>query len=255
MSKRLTIRKFCSIRWWLLGFYTVISLETGSSFAAPAARLDNWRFYPENVQLEINLSASTTPKYFYLSEPPRLVVDLPNTRLGEVPTIQNYPGAIPRIRVSQLNDTVTRIVLDLIAGSFVDSNQVQMQLASRQNPTRWVLRPTITSYTPPTQLGNFQSLPNQVPSNYQQLPSTFSPINPNSQQPFVTVPPLNPSNSSQLPDSILPPASFPQQPSNLNSIPSQTSPDFSVPTMPNYQPDVSNIKVIEFGQPLPKPNY
>lgn len=255
MCKELSIRQFWQSRHHLLGLYAVITLQAGSSIAAPVARLDDWRFYPEAVQLEINLSASTTPKYFYLAEPPRLVVDLPNTQLGKVPTIQNYFGAIQRIRVSQLNDTVTRIVLDLAAGNFIDSKQVQLQPVSRQNPTRWVLRPTITNYTSPTQLGNFQSLPNQVPSNDQQLPSTLYPITPNSQQPFVTVPPLNPSNSSQLPAYILPPPSFPQQPSNLNSIPSQTSPNFSVPITPNYQPNVSNIQVIEFGQPLPKPNY
>ncbi|MDB9342699.1 AMIN domain-containing protein [Nodularia spumigena CS-586/05] len=255
MYQGLSIRQFWQSRYHLLGLYAVIALQAGSSLAAPAARLDDWRFYPEAIQLEINLSANTTPKYFYLSEPPRLVVDLPNTKLGNVATIQNYFGAIQRIRVSQLNETVTRIVLDLAAGNFGDPNQVQLQLVSRQNPTRWVLRPMITSYIRPTQPGNFQSLPNQVPSNYQQLPSTLYPITPNSQQPFVTVPPLNPSNSSQLPGSILPPASFPQPPSNFNSLPSQRSPNFSVPTMPNYQPNVSNIQVIEFGQPLPKPNY
>ncbi|HYW21843.1 MAG TPA: AMIN domain-containing protein [Nodularia sp. (in: cyanobacteria)] len=255
MYKGLTIRQSWQSRHHLLGLYAVIALQAGSSVAAPVARLDNWRFYPEAVKLEINLSASTTPNYFYLAEPPRLVVDLPNTKLGNVTTTQNYLGAIQRIRVSQLNDTVTRIVLDLTAGSFVDSNQVQLQLASRQNPTRWVLSPTISSYTPPTQLGNFQSLPNQAPSNYLQLPSSLPLTTPNSQQPFVTVPPLNPSNSSPLPGSILPPPSFPQQPSNFNSIPSPTSPGFSVPTIPNYQPEVSNIEVIEFGQPLPKPNY
>ncbi len=255
MSKRLSIRQLWQTHHHFLGLYAVLALQAGSSVAAPVARLNNWRFYPKAVKLEINLSASITPEYFYLPEPPRLVVDLPNTKLGNVSTTQNYVGAIQRIRVAQLNETVTRIVMDLAPGNFVDSNQVQLQPVSRQNPTRWVLIPKITTYIPPTQPENFQSLPNLEPSNYQQLPSTLSPITPNSQQPFVTVPPLNPRNSSQLPDSILPPASFPQQPSNLNSIPSQTNPDFSVPTMPNYQPDVSNIEVIEFGQPLPKPNY
>ncbi len=255
MSKKFTLRQIWQNHHYLWGLYAVISMQAGSSVAAPTARLDNWRFYPEAVQLEINLSASTTPKYFYLAEPPRLVVDLPNTQLGNVPTIQNYVGAIERIRVSQLNETVTRIVLDLAAGNFVDSNQVQLQKVSQQNPTRWVLRPTITSYTPSAQPGNLQSLPNQAPSNNLLLPSTLSPITPNSQQPFVTVPPLNPSNSSQLPGSILPPPAFLPQPSNSHSIPSATSPDFSVPPIPNYQPDVFNIKVIEFGQPLPKPNY
>ncbi|TVP64675.1 MAG: AMIN domain-containing protein [Nodularia sp. (in: Bacteria)] len=245
MYKRLSIRQFWQTRHHLLSLCAVIALQAGSSLAAPVARLNNWRFYPEAVKLEFNLSASTTPEYFYLAEPPRLVVDLPNTKLGDVPTTQNYVGAIQRIRVAQLNETVTRIVLDLADGNFVDSNQVQLQPVSRQNPTRWVLSPTITSYIPPTQAENFQSSPNLTPSNYQLLPSTLSPITPNSQQPFVSVPPLNPSNSSELPDALLPPTSFS----------SPTSPDFSVPTTPNYQPDGSNIEVIEFGQPLPKPNY
>ncbi|MEA5582987.1 AMIN domain-containing protein [Nodularia harveyana UHCC-0300] len=225
MYKGLSIRQFSQYSQRFLALYAVMSLQTGISVAAPVAKLDNWRFDPETIKLEINLSANTTPEYFYLAEPPRLVVDLPNTQLGYVPTVQNYWGAIQRIRVSQLNETVTRIVLDLAAGNFVDPNQIQLQLVSRQNPTRWVLSPRITSYTPPAQNGNFLSRPNLPPTNYLQLPSTLPLTTPNPQQPFVTVPPLTPRNSP------LPPGSFPQQ------------------------PDVSNIRVIEFGQPLPKTNY
>ncbi|MBE9052293.1 AMIN domain-containing protein [Nostocales cyanobacterium LEGE 11386] len=255
MYKELAIRQ--SLQWGkrLFGLYAVILFQTGSSTAAPVARLENWRFYPEAVQLEITLSTGITPQYFYLPEPPRLVVDLPDTKLGYVPTTQNYVGAIQRIRVAQLSDTVTRIVLDLATGNFVDTNKVQLQPASRQNPTRWVLRPTITSYHPSTQPGNFQSLPNNLaPSDYLQLPSTLMPTTTNPQQPFVTVPPLTPSNSSQLPGSMLPPATFPNQPGNLNQIPPVTSPDFSVPAIPNNPPNLPHIEVIEFGQPLPKPN-
>ncbi|WP_414563875.1 MULTISPECIES: AMIN domain-containing protein [unclassified Anabaena] len=261
MYKKLAIRQ--SLQWSqrLLGLYAFIALQTGISTAAPVARLNNWRFNPEVVRLEITLSAGTTPQYFYLPEPPRLVVDLPDTKLGYVPTTQNYVGAIQRIRVAQLNETVTRIVLDLAAGNFIDTNKVQLQPVSQQNPTRWVLRPTITKYIPPTQPENFQSLPyNLTPnlgyptSNYLQLPSTLSPINNNSQQPFVTVPPLIPNNSSQVPGSILPPATFPNQPNNFNNIPPGTIPDFPIPTTPNSLLDEPRVDVIEFGQPLPKPN-
>ena len=105
MSKGLTIKQFWQSRHHLLGLYAVIALQTGISVAAPVARLDDWRFDPEAVKLEINLSVSTTPEYFYLAEPPRLVVDLPNTKLGDVLTTQNYVGAIQKIRVAQLNDT------------------------------------------------------------------------------------------------------------------------------------------------------
>ncbi|WP_414526793.1 AMIN domain-containing protein [Nodularia chucula] len=252
MSKELTKRQFwqCSQGW--LGLFILLSLQSGVSIAAPVAKLDNWNFDPETARLEINLSANTTPRYFYLSEPPRLVVDLPSTNLGDVPTIQNYLGVIQRIRVSQLNDSVTRIVLDLVAENVIDPNQIQLQLVSLQNPTRWVLSPTVTSSSP-TQVRGFQSTPNLAPTNHLQLPSTLPLTTPNPQQPFVTVPPLNRSNSPQLPGSVLPPSSFPQQP--LNRIPNNTAPDFSVPIIPQYQPSVSNGTVIEFGQPLPRRNY
>ncbi|MFN6572722.1 AMIN domain-containing protein [Dendronalium sp. ChiSLP03b] len=266
----------------LFGLYTAIALETGTSIAAPVAKLDDWRFSPEVLQLEITLSAGAIPQYFYLSQPPRLVVDFPDTKLGYVPTKQNYAGAIQRIRVSQLNATVTRIVLDLAAGTFIDPKQIQLQPVSKQNPTRWVLRPFISSYSRPSiQPGNSQPSPNNLPpnsynyypqlpsnvppspnyspqpsnltpSNYLQLPSTLPTAT--NQQPFVTVPPLAPSNSSQVPSSLLPPPSFPNQPGNFQNTPPTANPDFPVPTVPNEYPTPGeqDIKVIEFGQPLPK---
>lgn len=266
----------------LLGLCTAIALETGS-IAAPVAKLDNWRFSPEVPQLEITLSAGAVPQYFYLSQPPRLVVDLPDTKLGYVPTQQNYAGAIQRIRVSQLNATVTRIVLDLAAGTLIDPKQIQLQPVSRQNPTRWVLRPLIASQSRlSAQPGNLQPLPNNIPpnpyypqlpanappssnyppqtsnltpSNYLQLPSTLPTAN--NQQPLITVPPLTPNNSSQLPNSILPPPSFPNQPSNLQNTAPTANPSFPVPTISNDYPTPGEqkIQVIEFGQPLPKHRY
>jgi hypothetical protein len=158
----------------LFGLYAAISLETNSSLAAPAARLEDWRFYPEAFQLEINLSAGTTPRYFYLAQPPRMVVDLPDTKLGYVPTLENYSGAIQRIRVSQLNASVTRIVLDLAPGTSLDPNQVQLQPISAQNTTRWVLRPLIAGGTS-SQQGNYPPPSNLPPSNYNYPPPSNLP--------------------------------------------------------------------------------
>ena len=70
---------------------------------------------------------------------------MPATKLGYVPTKQNYSGPIQSIRVSQLKAGTTRIVMDLAPGSVLDPHQVQLQPVSWQNPTRWVLRPLITS--------------------------------------------------------------------------------------------------------------
>ncbi|MEH1834595.1 MAG: AMIN domain-containing protein [Nostoc sp.] len=277
MDQGLKTRQFCQWRKQLfsisiLGFYAAIALDTSTTAATAVAKLDNWRFSPKTQQLEITLSAGTTPRYFYLAQPSRLVVDLPNTKLGKVTTQQNYSGAIKSIRVSQLNDHDTRIVLDLASGAVLNPKQVQLQPVSRKNSTRWVLRPVISGKTTAAKPGN--SLPSSkkqsqtpyksqppnnvsvtttnpqpplltVPPPSSELPST---ITTNSGQPFVTVPPLTPNTSSQQPALILPPPSFPNQPDNLNSIPPFGMSEFPVPIVPN----IPNPQVIEFGQPLPK---
>ncbi|MDF5738223.1 MULTISPECIES: AMIN domain-containing protein [unclassified Nostoc] len=280
MNQRLETRQFfqqCKqlFSFSLLGFYAAIALETCSTAATPVALLDNWRFSPKTQQLEITLSAGTTPRYFYLAQPSRLVVDLPNTKLGKVTTQQNYSGAIKSIRVSQLNANATRIVLDLAPGTVFNPKQVQLQPVSRKNSTRWVLRPVISGKTTAVKPENSPSSPkkqpqtpykSQLPSNLpvtttnaqpplltvpppsNELPST---ITTNSGQPFVTVPPLTPNTPSQQTDSILPPATFPNQSGNLNSVPPLVRSDFPVPTVPN----VPDPQVIEFGQPLPKTQF
>ncbi|MCJ8283484.1 MAG: AMIN domain-containing protein, partial [Rivularia sp. ALOHA_DT_140] len=134
------------IRASLFGLYAAVAFNTNSSIAAPQGRLEDWRFYPRGSQLEISLSAPVKPQYFYLSQPSRIVVDLPDTKLGSVPTQQNYNGAIKRIRVSQLDEDTTRIVMDLAPGAFFDGNQAQFQPNSWQNPILWVFRPLINGY-------------------------------------------------------------------------------------------------------------
>jgi len=256
-------------------FYITIVPEPAIT-AIPVAKLNDWRFYPEVSQLEFTLSAGTTPQYFYLSQPPRLVIDLPDTQLGYVATKQDYSGAVQRIRVSQLNASITRIVLDLADGTFLDLKQVKLQPVSRQNPTRWVLRPFTSNYrrsNPPINLqpaansqpqnsyNYYPQIPNNnLPqsSNFLQLPTTLAPITTNQQQPYITVPPLAPRNPVEIQSSILPPPNFPNQTGNVNSIPSVANPNFPVPTvpnLPNYPVNEPQIEVIEFGQPLPKPRY
>ncbi|OUL17458.1 AMIN domain-containing protein [Nostoc sp. 106C] len=313
MDQRLRTQQFLKFCKQLFGIslfsgYITITLEAGSSIAKPVAkppqasnypnvplvsnplaRLDNWRFSVETLQLEFALSAGTTPHHFYLAQPPRIVVDLPNTKLGYVATQQTYSGAIQRVRVSQLNAGVTRIVLDLAPGNFLDPNQVKLQPVSKKNPTRWVLRPFSSGYRNSAKPGNYPQLPSNVPLNpynYPQQPSSLpqfpynypqQPISQplttnqqlpfftlpppsnnlpaiptNQQQPFVVVPPLTPNSQSQLPSSTLPPAIFPNQPGNLNNPAAIAKPDFPIPTVPQYPSNVPETSVIEFGQPIPK---
>lgn len=140
-------------------FYLTMAVTWGTNLVAPLIaiastniRLEGWRFSPDYQQLDFVLSAPTQPNVFYLQEPARLVVDLPNTKLGMVATRQDYSGLVQRVRVSQLNATDTRIVMDLAPGSPFNPAQVQVQALST---TQWSIRPfTNTQFNPP---GNSQS--------------------------------------------------------------------------------------------------
>ncbi|MBF2066171.1 MAG: AMIN domain-containing protein [Calothrix sp. C42_A2020_038] len=265
----------------ILSFFGAFTSQS-IGIAAPNVQLQDWRFSPEVAQLEFSLSGASQPKIFFLSQPSRLVVDLPDTKLGYVPTQQNYSGAIQRIRLSQLNESVTRIVMDLAPGTAINPSQILLQPTS---PTSWVLRPFVTSYTnntglitqpgvfapqPPvsiTQPGVFAPQPPvsitqpgvfapQPPGLITQ-PGTTSlpPINGDTQQqPFVSVPPLTPNNSSQIPGSILPPATFPNPFGGIGNTPPLISPNYTLPTtVPTYPNNSSNTGsgVIPWGQSLP----
>jgi N-acetylmuramoyl-L-alanine amidase len=167
----------------LMGLATIVVVQSGTKPISPSATLSNWRFDPATNQLEITLEAQTTPNYFLLEQPLRIVVDLPNTQLGKVTTQQDYSGVVRQVRVSQFDKNVTRIVLELAPGTVLNTGQmVQLQrtaLPSAQGD-RWVLRPQIAPQTPA-------------------LPTTLPPATPPSpQQPIVSVPPL-PSSTTTIP--------------------------------------------------------
>ena len=207
------------IRVSLFSLYAAVAFNTNSSIAAAAGKLEDWRFSPQGSQLEISLSGPSRPQYFYLSQPPRIVVDLPDTKLGYVPTQQNYNGAVEKIRVSQLNDDVTRIVMDLAPRTYADRSRVQLQPDSWQNPTRWLFRPIITANN------------NFLPSQYQSVGGELPPGT------TVQLPPgaYSPSESLNTPYTPQPPGMAPVQPSGALP-PGAYSPSESLNTPYTPQP-------------------
>jgi N-acetylmuramoyl-L-alanine amidase len=224
------------LRVSLFSFYIGIILNTGISIAAPIATLEKWKFNPQSQELEITLSSTTQPEYFYLQQPPRLVVDLPNTQLGKVDTKKEYPTTKQKVRASQFTSNITRIVIDLQLGTYVDVNQVKLQPLSKQNPTRWVLRSPSPNYS-----NNPSTL--SSPNAWMTLPPPSTNL-PTNSQPFVIVPPPNFPQPSQLSNLTIIPPNSANSSENQNLI--------TVPNSQNNPNPIINIPIIEFGQPLPQ---
>ena len=132
--------------WSIAGLIAVTTVGFWEQLAQ-AANLTGWRFDPTTNQLEINLDQATLPRYSLLSQPTRIVIDLPNTQLGTVPTQQTYSGAVRAIQLLRSQSNLTTIVLELSPQVVLTPEQVQLILPPASNGERWVLRSLIARTT------------------------------------------------------------------------------------------------------------
>ncbi|NES96334.1 MAG: AMIN domain-containing protein [Desertifilum sp. SIO1I2] len=248
------------------------------STSAWASTLSQWEFNPTESRLEIAVQAGTTPRYFFLADPLRLVIDLPDTEVGAVPSQQQYSGIVQQIRVAQFQPGLTRIVMELSPGAVLSSQQAQLQLLESHNGiARWGIRPLVVGASPasPTRVSN--TLP----------PATFW----SATAPQVSVPPLTrrakpmpsqedaetpgasaadlavqprqailapsarPTRPSFPTPTLVPPAQSPPPPVPAQAEPPPQNAPIDIPIVANYTPTlppVAEVPVIEFGEPLPR---
>jgi len=102
-----------------------------------AATLQSWRFNPSRNQLEFKTDGGVQPKAKLIFNPTRLVIDLPGTTMDRPTVTQPVGGAIRSLRIGQLDDETTRIVVELLPGYTLDPTQVQFRGAS---PSQWTVQ-------------------------------------------------------------------------------------------------------------------
>ncbi len=154
------------LRWLLpslLGFFVMAS-------PAEAARLLSWRFDANQNRLFFRTDTRVQPKAQIISNPTRLVIDLPGIFLDRGTIEQRIGGAIRAIRVGQVNDRTTRLVIELNPGYTLNPQQVIFQGLS---PSEWTVQLPI-----PEQIGQFP-YPNPTPPQNPVVPPAISNPPPN----------------------------------------------------------------------------
>ena len=155
---------------------------------AQAARLTFWRFDPGQNRLDFRTQGGVQPTAKLLSNPTRLVIDLPGTRHDGGIRNQNLSGLIRSVRVAQFDPQTTRIVLEIQQGYTIDPQQVRFQGLS---PSQWTVQIPTPQAIPggnspssgnPPFLGSVRSTPGNSAGN----PSTPGFSNP---RPLAQTPP------------------------------------------------------------------
>jgi N-acetylmuramoyl-L-alanine amidase len=96
-------------------------------FPAEAGQLLSWRFDRSQNRLEFTTNDGIRPKAQLLPDPTRVVIDLPNTTLGQSPVNQSIGGQISNLRIGQFDPNTTRIVIELLPGYTLNPQGIQIK--------------------------------------------------------------------------------------------------------------------------------
>jgi hypothetical protein len=131
-----------SISGWV-GVGLISSTLLIISPAAAANTLSSWQFDPATRQFTVTLPQGVAPRFLVAAEPARIILEIPNTRLGQVEVERSYGGAVQRVRLAELDGDILQVVLELAPGTALHPNHAQLTSMGVADQTRWVLTPLV----------------------------------------------------------------------------------------------------------------
>ncbi len=194
---------------WLLSSIFGVFLYCSPAYAG---KLLSWEFKPKENRLVFLTDEGVQPKAKLISNPTRLVIELPGTTLGRTTVKQTYSGTIRGFRIGQSTGNTVSLVVELAPGYTLDPQQVKFRGIS---PTQWTVNiptPTITRTSQVT-------TPIASPQNTLPPPRTVT------SPPSRTVPPRPTRTVRPLPARTVPP-----RPARTVTPPPTTNTNTSVTT-------------------------
>lgn len=135
LSRLTFLLKFIGL---FVGLVGTLTINFGLTRPVFAAFLTNWFFDPDNNQLQFTLPTGTTPSYSVESQPPRLVLYIPETEVS-VNVTELYPaGLVRRVSLYQEQPQQAKVTIDLAPEVVLSTQQVQLQQIGSENS--WQLR-------------------------------------------------------------------------------------------------------------------
>ncbi|HHP7229369.1 MAG TPA: N-acetylmuramoyl-L-alanine amidase [Xenococcaceae cyanobacterium] len=188
---------------WLLSSILGVFLYCAPAYAG---RLLSWEFEDRENRLVFLTEEAVQPKAKLISDPTRLVIELPGTTLDRTTVKETYGGAIRGFRIGQSTSDTVSLVIELAPGYTLDPQQVKFRGLS---PTQW----TVDLPTP--KITRTPQVTSQIatPRNNLPAPRTLSP------SPNRTLPPLPERTVAPLPNRTVTPPPSNNTPESISTSP------------------------------------
>ncbi|MGL5084041.1 MAG: AMIN domain-containing protein [Microcoleaceae cyanobacterium] len=216
----------------------IATLATVQALSLPvqAAILETWKFDPKTGQVEIQLPEGVTPRLVVLSDPGRLVLDLPETEVGINVTELYETGLVRQVSLTQFEEKTARITIEFAPGVVLDRQEVELKAVGVENA--WIVRPAIVAVPEPTP--ELPLTPSEAPQTAS-APAVTPPQTPakNDDQPVVGSAADLEGATAQEKTTAPPPAT---------ALPAFTLPRSIQPVLPNPQPErAADVEIVSVG--------
>ncbi len=126
---------------WLLSSFIGVFL-----FCPPAkaGKIIFWEFEEQDNNLVFVTDEGVQPEAQLLSNPTRLVIDLPGTTLGRETVKEEYQGAVRGFRIGQPEPDTSRIVVEFAPGYTIDSDEIKFRGNSATDWTVEIPQPRVS---------------------------------------------------------------------------------------------------------------
>jgi N-acetylmuramoyl-L-alanine amidase len=104
---------------------------------AQAGKIISWEFEEQDNNLIFETDEGVQPEAELLSNPTRLVIDLPGTTLDRETVKESYNGTVRGFRIGQSEPDTSRIVVEFAPGYTVDSDEIEFE---EDSGTEWTVK-------------------------------------------------------------------------------------------------------------------
>ncbi|MEL7407710.1 MAG: AMIN domain-containing protein, partial [Cyanobacteria bacterium J06558_2] len=119
--------RFHWLLWGFIGGFLLCS-------PANAGKILSWEFTAQDNSLVFKTEEGVQPQAELLSNPTRLVIDLPGTTLGRETIKRRYSGTVRGFRIGQPESDTTRIVVEWAPGYSIDADKIEFESVT---PNHW----------------------------------------------------------------------------------------------------------------------
>ena len=123
-------------RWKSLLYSLLVSSTVLVALPVEAGELSSWKFNSQQNQLEFSTNENVQPSAQLVTDPTRLVIDLPGIRMDRATVNEAIGGAIRSIRIGKFDAETTRLVIELAPGYGLNPDLIKFRGIS---PQQWVV--------------------------------------------------------------------------------------------------------------------